>query len=242
MVKLTEQDVLELRGLYRDGGWSLVRLAERYHVSASTIQKAIKGLAWPHVDGPTGRTDNRAKLTEQDVLELRRLYRGELTVQRLAERYGISRSAACAGAGLELVPRRGARGLIRLRPRRIARPGRSTGGVGRGIATEEPSWGRRHHASLGVVPGSIAAGGSTTEEKGVSWGGWGRRTRGGSREWRRRGKPRRSHRSGSVPGAAAWPASAWTLRRRSAPRAITSAGTALAGSGSLSAIPHNRLC
>ena len=33
MAKLTEQDVLELRGLYRDGGWSLVRLAERYQGS-----------------------------------------------------------------------------------------------------------------------------------------------------------------------------------------------------------------
>ena len=51
------------------------------------------------MDGPTGRTDKRTKLTEQDVLELRRLYRGgEWTVKRLAERYGVSRSAVCTAA------------------------------------------------------------------------------------------------------------------------------------------------
>ena len=99
MAKLTEADVRELRGLYRDGGWTLQRLAERFHVSVTAIYQATRGRTWPNVDGPTGRTDNRAKLTKQDVLELRRLYRGgEWTVQRLAERYGISRSAVCAAA------------------------------------------------------------------------------------------------------------------------------------------------
>jgi DNA-binding MarR family transcriptional regulator len=99
MAKLTEADVRVLRGLYRDGGWSAGRLAERYRVSVSTIYRITKGQTRPRVEGPKSARDNRAKLTRRDVLELRRLYRGdEWTVQRLAERYGISRSAVCAAA------------------------------------------------------------------------------------------------------------------------------------------------
>jgi transposase len=99
MAKLTEADVRELRGLHRDGGWSAELLAERYRISVSTIYRMIKDQPWPRVDGPKSGRDNRAKLTKQDVVELRRLYRGdEWTVQRLAERYGISRSAVCAAA------------------------------------------------------------------------------------------------------------------------------------------------
>jgi hypothetical protein len=50
--KLTEQDVLELRGLYRDGEWTVKRLAERYGVSRSAVCAAALGLTWSHVEQP----------------------------------------------------------------------------------------------------------------------------------------------------------------------------------------------
>jgi hypothetical protein len=51
--KLTEQDVLELRRLYRDGEWTVKRLAERYGVSRSTVCAAARGVTWSHVERPT---------------------------------------------------------------------------------------------------------------------------------------------------------------------------------------------
>ena len=52
MKELTEADVRELPGLRRDGGWTIRRLAERFHVSVSTIYQAIRGRDGARVDGP----------------------------------------------------------------------------------------------------------------------------------------------------------------------------------------------
>jgi ribosome-binding protein aMBF1 (putative translation factor) len=46
---LTEHIILEIREEYAAGGVSHAKLAERYSVSESTIQKALNGSNWSHV-------------------------------------------------------------------------------------------------------------------------------------------------------------------------------------------------
>lgn len=57
--KLTAEDVRELRARYDNGETNLSKLANDYGVSYNTISKAVRGLTYRHVDGPT--TDDRTR-------------------------------------------------------------------------------------------------------------------------------------------------------------------------------------
>jgi hypothetical protein len=48
--KLTEEDVVSLRKMRREG-WSIPRLAKRFGVSFATVQSAASGKLWSHVPG-----------------------------------------------------------------------------------------------------------------------------------------------------------------------------------------------
>jgi Mor family transcriptional regulator len=95
MKRLTEHEVAEMRQLNREGTWTLPQLAARYGVSTTAIYQAVRGKTWARVaTEPCTRMDHRMKLTECDVVEMRRLYHDVgCTVQQLAERYQVSTSA-----------------------------------------------------------------------------------------------------------------------------------------------------
>lgn len=47
--KLTEAAVREMRRLYREEGWSQVRLAERFGVDQTHVSDIVREVAWKHV-------------------------------------------------------------------------------------------------------------------------------------------------------------------------------------------------
>lgn len=48
-VKLTEDDVREMRRLYAEGGWSYSQLGKRFGVNTSAAYKVVKRLLWKHL-------------------------------------------------------------------------------------------------------------------------------------------------------------------------------------------------
>jgi len=49
LAKLSEEDVVKIRGLYSDGGWSTRQLAESFHVSQHNVSLIVSRRAWKHV-------------------------------------------------------------------------------------------------------------------------------------------------------------------------------------------------
>ena len=112
--KLTEQDVIDIRKLYSQGGISQYKLAEKYSVYRSTISSIIRGRLWPCIsDGiltaceikerthkshkRTHKGENSKSIfTEFDVISLRERYKNEnISFCQLAKRYNASPS--CIG-------------------------------------------------------------------------------------------------------------------------------------------------
>lgn len=104
--KLTKADVVEIRERYAAGGDTQAGLADEFGVNQSEIGFIVRGEYWPDADGPltkvgrgrngsdTGAGGGNRKLTESDVVEIRRRYQKEdMSQYDLADEYSISRSA-----------------------------------------------------------------------------------------------------------------------------------------------------
>jgi len=99
--RLNESDVDRLRYLYSTGNYTGLELAELFGVSKSAIGYALSGETWSHLAAPlparrgTKGTDNaRAKLNENDVREIRKLYQtGDYSQEKLGRMFGVSDSA-----------------------------------------------------------------------------------------------------------------------------------------------------
>jgi predicted DNA-binding protein YlxM (UPF0122 family) len=93
--KLTESEVLKIRESYKKGAL-IKHLAEQYKVSRKTIQGAISGRYWNHVDDAiatnlrSGSRNHSSKLTEDQVIEIRNLYKQGHSGKILAKSYGVS--------------------------------------------------------------------------------------------------------------------------------------------------------
>jgi DNA-binding MarR family transcriptional regulator len=100
--KLTWVKVREIRSLYVSGGVSTQALADRFHITRSAVQSVVRGRSWidPSYTPPDGKSTWRgeqsmkAKLTAQQVREIRSRYAAGGTVYReLAAEYGVEVSA-----------------------------------------------------------------------------------------------------------------------------------------------------
>lgn len=93
IAKLTDELVAEARRLRR-AGMELQQLAEKYDVSRATIASAVFGETWIHVaEPPCSRiSDGRrhAKLTADEVKEVRALLAEGVKGTTIAARYGVS--------------------------------------------------------------------------------------------------------------------------------------------------------
>lgn len=94
--KLSEDDVAEMR-VRIDHGESIRDVALRLGVHASRISHILAGRAWHHVGmadpSPTKRYAH--KVTEADVVEMRRLAAEGMYQRDIAERFGINPSQVC---------------------------------------------------------------------------------------------------------------------------------------------------
>jgi DNA-binding CsgD family transcriptional regulator len=94
---LTRRDVERIRELYASGEHIQAELAEMFGVSKSAISLVVRGENWRHVGGPISNIPARgeacynAKLTRDDVVEIRRLYAtGGYSYREIGEMFGIS--------------------------------------------------------------------------------------------------------------------------------------------------------
>lgn len=100
---LTRQRVAEARVLVASGEKGIKRLAREWNMSMSTLSSAVYGRTWRSVTYPPPlirpRRDNRptkiptTKLTVDDVVEMRRLYKEGVSQGQLAKRYLVNESS-----------------------------------------------------------------------------------------------------------------------------------------------------
>lgn len=83
--KLTEKAVLEIR----KSNVSKSELARKYGISRSTVCDIQTGRSWKHVGGNLREFANQQKLTDEDVVDIRR---SALSDKVLAEKYGVDLS------------------------------------------------------------------------------------------------------------------------------------------------------
>ena len=81
--------------LLNSGLWSMEEIACGYRVNPETIQAVLDGTQERvHLPPPERNAAAKAKLTEDDVREARRLYEaGGVTYQKLGERFGVHYTA-----------------------------------------------------------------------------------------------------------------------------------------------------
>lgn len=95
--KLTEASVLEIREAVLTRGERPGAMARRFGVSAALVSMVVRGDIWKHVGGPTKasirtmalRTHN-AKLTDDDVAEIRRAKAAGATSKDLGKKYNVT--------------------------------------------------------------------------------------------------------------------------------------------------------
>jgi predicted DNA-binding protein YlxM (UPF0122 family) len=100
--KLTEQQVKEIRERYAVGDISQDALALEYGVVRRAIGNIIRGENWKHIAttdlsnpkrrGKVGSTNNSAKLTEDQVRQIRIKHKQGQTPLEIAEEFGIHRA------------------------------------------------------------------------------------------------------------------------------------------------------
>lgn len=100
--KLTVQQVGDIRREY-ESGMKLRELAPKYGVSEHTISNIVQAQTWQSLPGQylprytgkrVGVTHPMAKLTESQVIEIRRLYDQGFTTYQLADMFNVHQSQA----------------------------------------------------------------------------------------------------------------------------------------------------
>lgn len=101
---LTEDDVRTIRLLAQSQRYC--EIAQRYNVDEQTIRDAVLATTWRHVDTDVyiapekqlqfGESHSNAKITENDVAEIRRLASINVLPKDIAPMYGITNSTATA--------------------------------------------------------------------------------------------------------------------------------------------------
>jgi len=98
--KLTDSQVREIRGRYTGAWGEQTRLAREYGVSQMLVSQIVRGEIWTHLD-PTyiprrcenkrirGESFGRAKLTNDDVREIRRCHLAGDGQEDLARKFGV---------------------------------------------------------------------------------------------------------------------------------------------------------
>lgn len=103
---MTAEQVAEIRALYKAGKYTHTQLGERFGVSREAIGLITRGKNWHHVavlddrvsladplrHGKPGEQHSKAKLSEEDVRQIRKLYAAkQLSYSTLAKHFGVSR-------------------------------------------------------------------------------------------------------------------------------------------------------
>lgn len=98
-IKLTGDDVREMRKLRRSTGMTFTEIGERYGVKKVAALRAIKGITWAHiVDVEPVNGDSRPgnrKLKDSEVIAMRKRIKMEgLTYRQIGDAYGVTKDTA----------------------------------------------------------------------------------------------------------------------------------------------------
>lgn len=94
--KLTEENVYEIRILYRDKLITMIELAEKFDVTPRTISDIITGKTW-NFERKYKRFDRNRKLTGKQVQEIRKLHKtGKYLQLELAKKYNVNQTLISA--------------------------------------------------------------------------------------------------------------------------------------------------
>ena len=93
-VKLTKENVIEIKELLSQGK-SQVEIAKQFNIGTATIHQIAKGGLWSDVKTSFDdkiSTTSRAKLTEEDVKQIKKLlYEKKLSQKEIAELFNVNR-------------------------------------------------------------------------------------------------------------------------------------------------------
>lgn len=93
---LTDAQVAEARNLYALGGIRQADLAARYGCTQSHISSIVSGRSRRYADGPTMVGDQRVRLTDAQVTEIRRRHAAGVRQLDLVKEFGVSKSTISA--------------------------------------------------------------------------------------------------------------------------------------------------
>lgn len=90
--KITEEDVVAIRKMAQDTDLPYTKIAAQMNVSVANICLIVKGKTWAHVDGAMNQKRPRRtdKLTDADVIEMRRLHTRNISNADLARKFKVS--------------------------------------------------------------------------------------------------------------------------------------------------------
>ena len=89
--RLTFKQANEIRNDYADGKFTQEQLSEKYGTTRTNVHYIIKGKSWKHIEGVSSHKDERVKLSEKQIEEIKSL-RGKETHRAIAKRFGISKT------------------------------------------------------------------------------------------------------------------------------------------------------
>ena len=93
--KLKVEGVVRIKNLYKTGKHSMRGLSREYGVSLQTIRSVLRGESWLGIGCDVSKMAKRgwdpAKLTEDQVSEIRELLEVGVPLTEIAQRYGVSR-------------------------------------------------------------------------------------------------------------------------------------------------------
>lgn len=92
--KFTDETVKEAFKMYQDGQ-TLNMIASMFSVSKSMVWNIIHLRNWKHIELPKIQTDYKRKLTEDQVIDMHRLFRQGMSKLAISKRFGVSDVLVC---------------------------------------------------------------------------------------------------------------------------------------------------
>ena len=111
--KLTEKDIVDICELYSSGDYTQKELSAMYGIASCTVSNIVNGFTWKHVtrkipvympqkakvkklQSHRGEDHPAHRLTEDEVIDIRRTWAKNVTQRSLAEKYDVSEYTICA--------------------------------------------------------------------------------------------------------------------------------------------------